>query len=989
MPAAWFFTWTGSALKIGFQARTIREILGNTVKRILIFCSLALALPLASTSAPTEPPSQSEHWAFAPVAKPKVPKVRGRDWVKTPIDAFILAKLEAATLQPAATADRRTLLRRLSYNLTGLPPSFEQIQSADPQAAIETLLASPHFGERWARHWLDVARYSDTKGYAYSPEEFSFVHAWLYRDWVVRAFNDDLPFDQFLIRQLAADRLLESGECSQADLAAMGFLTLGRRFIGVEQDIIDDRIDTVTRGMLGLTVSCSRCHDHKYDPIPTADYYALYGIFDSSHEKMIALQENDDAVLKERRAKLAAEFEKHAAAVEKRHLERAGEYLAATLDMSKVPGPDFAELFTKQDLNPEQIRRWHEYLSLADKADHPVFSPWVALAKLPAKEFSTRAGDVLEKLDRADPMVIASLSSPVLQDMQDLATRYGRILQEKADHPPIAQVVSGQGSPIAIPRGRHIHDIEWLFADDERNSLKKMLADLERRIFELGDTAPHALAMADNTVPKNTRILLRGSYATPGEEVPRRAPSILGGTTFKDGSGRMELARTIAHKDNPLTARVIVNRLWQHHFGTGLVDTPSDFGLRAQTPSHPQLLDFLAAQLIENNWSLKSIHRLITQSAVYQQASTPPTAAAETIDPENRLLSHFPRRPLDFESMRDSLLAASGELDTTSGGKPGAMLGASATRRRSLYGRIDRQFLPNTLRAFDFSNPELHTPQRYLTNVPQQALFFMNSPFVEARAIAFAKRVGNGSTEERITKAFQIAFQRNPTARELESSQEFIQHASEVDRPEEAATEEREPSPWRYGFGQFDEGGGKLNNFTPLPHFTGEAWGGGEKWPDAKLGYVRLTATGGHTGNDLQHAAVRRWISPIDGLVDISGSIKNDDDCGDGVRAIVISQCHGILKNSIVKFSNTEETDLDGIEVSKGDVIDFVVDSGPAGNFYCDQFVWAPTVQSPGGKKWDANQQFGGKLTEPARQLDAWERFAHSLLLTNSFMFID
>lgn len=958
------------------------------VKKFLIIYPFATALILAAppTPVPTATP-QIKHWAFQPVTTPQIPEVSDPSWIKTPIDAFILAKLDAAGLQPAAPADPRTLLRRLSYNLTGLPPTFEQTQSTkDPQTAIDSLLTSPHFGERWARQWLDIARYSDTKGYAYSPEEFTFVHAWLYRDWVVGALNDDLPFDQFLIRQLAADRLLERDECEQSDLAAMGFLTLGRRFIGVEQDIIDDRIDTVTRGMLGLTVSCSRCHDHKYDPIPTADYYALYAIFDSSHDKMIALKESDDSMLKERREQLATEFEKHATSVEKRHLERVGEYLAATLDMSIVPAPDFAELFTKDDLNPAQIRRWNEYLSLSDKKNHPIFAPWVALTKIPPSEFSDKATAALKSLRDIDPVITMALSKPPLRDKQDLAIRYAKIFKENAQHPVIARIISGPGSPLAIPRDRHLHDIEWLFADDERNSLKTKLAEIERRIYQLGNEAPHTVAMADQPVPQNTRILLRGNYATPGEEVTRRALDILGGAEFTGGSGRLELAQLIATKDNPLTARLIVNRLWQHHFGTGLVNTPSDFGLRAETPSHPKLLDFLASELVENNWSLKSIHRLITQSAVYQQAST---STASTIDPENRLLSFFPRRPIDFESMRDSLLVASGELDRSIGGQPGALFGTSATLRRSLYGRIDRQFLPNTLRAFDFANPELHSPQRHLTNVPQQALFFMNSPFVEARAIAFAKRIAMGSTDERITRSFQIAFQRNPTENELRSSREFITKAMTTDSAEKAESQSIKPSPWHYGYGQFNEQSGKLDSFTPLPHFTGEAWGGSENWPDAQLGWLRLTATGGHAGNGLHHAAVRRWVSPIDGKIRIRGSIQNDDDCGDGVRAIITSPRHGTLKNSIVKFGEISESKLDAIKISKGDVIDFVVDCGPDGNFYCDQFVWAPTVQSTDGKTWHAKQQFGGKITKPKHQLDAWERFAHSLLLTNTFMFID
>ena len=939
------------------------------------------------------------HWAFQPLMEPEVPAVRNTAWARTPIDSFILAALESRGLHPAAPADKRIFLRRLHINLTGLSPSFKEVEAynapagGDSQSNINRLLASPRFGERWARHWLDIARYSDTKGYAYSPEEFNFVHGWLYRDWVVSAFNADLPFDKFLMRQLAADQLLELGECDLSDLAAMGFLTLGRRFIGVEQDIIDDRIDVVTRGMLGLTASCARCHDHKYDPIPTSDYYALYGIFDSSCEKLVALRESGDAELAKRRSRLNAEFEKHAKQTEQRFLERAGDYLVASLDISKVPGPDFAEILGKDELNPEQIRRWHEYLSQADKSDHPVFAPWKVLTKIKPPDFAGgKATKLLREIKNVDPVVMDALSTPPLASLEDLAQRYGQLLNQHAENPAISGVLHGPGSPVALPR-RHVHDVEWLLDDDARKSLKKMLADVERRIIELGESAPHAVVMEDLPVAQNARVLVRGDYSTQGDEVPRGAPKILGGKPFTKGSGRLELARVIADKNNPLTARVAVNRIWQHHFGTGLVSTPSDFGLRSEVPSHPRLLDYLAHHLIKNNWSLKSIHRLIVSSAVYMQASSP-TPRARQMDPENRMLSYYPRRRLDFEAMRDALLAASGELDLSIGGKPGALFGNSPTPRRSLYGRIDRKFLPSTLRDFDFANPELHNPQRHQTNVPQQALFFMNSPFVEARAVAFASRINtefSGDTnDEKIHRFFQVAYQRNPTADELAISRQFIAKALKA----ELALESGQPaaddkSPWRYGYGKFEEQSGSLEKFTPLPHFNGQAWAGGKDWPDTRLGWVRLTATGGHAGNTLQHAAVRRWISPVNGRINITGSISTVEDCGDGVRALVISSRRGLLGNAHARFGEPAQTVYRDIEVTRGEMIDFLVDCGPGNNYSCDGFLWAPVIRHTEKGEWNAHTQFAGKLTNPAKQLNAWQRFAHSVLLTNTFLFID
>jgi hypothetical protein len=344
--------------------------------------------------------------------------------------------------------------------------------------------------------------------------------------------------------------------------------------------------------------------------------------------------------------------------------------------------------------------------------------------------------------------------------------------------------------------------------------------------------------------------------------------------------------------------------------------------------------------------------------------------------------------------MRDSLLAASGELDLRTGGKPESLFGAEATLRRSLYGKIDRTFLPSTLRDFDFANPELHNPQRHQTNVPQRALFFMNSPFVEARAIAFARRVETESpgagTEDRIRRFFQIACQRNPANTELEASRQFIAEAmasasgSEVKTPR--ATK---PAPWRYGYGEFDEVNGALKEFHPLPHFTGDAWGGGQDWPDAALGWVRLTAVGGHTGNDLQHAAVRRWIAPVTGKISLTGSIRVTDGCGDGIRAIVISDRRGVLGKWEVQFGEAAQADVADLEVAEGEIIDFVVDCRPAGNFSCDQFLWAPTIRQQSLGEWSAEREFAGEVTGPARQLNPWERFAQALLLTNSFMFID
>ena len=351
---------------------------------LLLGCGFLL-LPVAAEEG-------AKHWAFLPIVDPVAPVIH-ESWIQTPVDAFIRKRQQAQALKPSLMATREDFVRRVYHALTGLPPSFEDLSQvlADRRpdelvasALVDALLASPAHGVRWGRYWLDVARYSDTKGYAYGVEQFDFYHAWRYRDWVVEALNTDLPYDQFIARQIAADRLLERGECETRDLAALAFLTAGRRFLGVEQDIIDDRIDVVTRGVLGLTAACARCHDHKFDPIPTADYYALYGIFKSSREKLLPLAENDeDSELAKLFKAFTELFHKEANAAEINFLKRADAYLIAALDLSTVPPPAFSEIVVADAVVPAQIRRWHEYLSRSSHETNPVYAPWKALEKDP------------------------------------------------------------------------------------------------------------------------------------------------------------------------------------------------------------------------------------------------------------------------------------------------------------------------------------------------------------------------------------------------------------------------------------------------------------------------------------------------------------------------------------------------------------------------------------------------------------------------------
>jgi hypothetical protein len=600
------------------------------------------------------------HWAFQP---PKEPKVPGGGH---PIDAFVNAKLAEQKLTPAPKADKRTLARRAYFDLTGLPPTADELdrfeQDTSPNAyetLIDKLLASPHYGERWGRHWLDVARYADSKGYVFT-EDRTYPYAYTYRDYVIRSFNDDKPFNRFVAEQLAADKLDLGGD--KKPLAAMGFLTVGRRFSNNIHDITDDRIDVVTRGLMGLTVTCARCHDHKFDPIPAADYYSLYGVFASSGEPKDLPQIGD----------------------------------------------------------PENGKEYEKFVAEHGKLEKAVAD------------------------ERARRMAIK---------------RAG-----------VFGLVGGMG--FQPPENR-------LFNRADRDAVNNLQKKADEYRAKSPAAPPRAMVMTDNPKPSEPVVFLRGNPGNRGPQVPRRMPIAVAGDkreAFKDGSGRLEMARAIASKDNPLTARVFVNRVWGWHFGAGLVRTPSDFGVRTERPSHPELLDWLTLRFIEDGWSVKKLHKRIMLSDTYTRGSITSPEAAKA-DPENKWLSHFTRTRHGFEAMRDSVLSAAGTLDATVYGRSVDLFKLPVSRRRAVYGFIDRQNLPGTLQAFDFASPEQHTPQRFQTTVPQQSLFLLNSPFVAdaARAVAARGEVAKATDPaERAKQIYRAVLSRSPTKGESALAVEFV-----------------------------------------------------------------------------------------------------------------------------------------------------------------------------------------------------------------------
>jgi hypothetical protein len=766
----------------------------------------------------------ADHWSFQAIRPQELPAVNDASWPKSPIDRFVLARLEEQGMAPSASADRTTLIRRASYDLVGLPPSEQQVAEflADPAPdafarLVDRLLDSPRYGERWGRYWLDVARYGETKGYVRLAEERRFLYAFTYRDYVIRALNEDLPYDRFIVEQLAAD-LLPPGS-DRGALAALGFLTLGRQFTGNQHDVIDDRIDVVTRGLLGLTVTCARCHDHKYDPISTADYYSLYGVFASSEEPIVpplvvgvASDAASRAFQQEFETRKQAldgyEATQHAALVEQ-FRERASEYLVCATEGRKPPQQPLPK--AAGEIRQVVVERWIETIERAGPQD-AVWGPWHAFAALKSDAFAAQAAQLVARWQAEDSQSSAPRFNRKVRgrffdrppaSMADVARAYGELLSQvhkqwrdacrsataaataepdrlaDPDDEALRRVLYAPDAAVAVRMQEALW--EYLYDAPTNDEIVKRRNAVNEHLAKVAEAPPRAHALVELAKPYEPRIFVRGNPTRPAKRVPRQfLPVISQGEPrpFATG-GRLELARAIADPQNPLAARVLVNRVWAHHFGTGLVRTPSNFGTRGALPTHPELLDYLAKRFMDEGWSIKKLHRWIMLSSTYGQQSADRDDYLVR-DPENRLLWKVNRRRLDFEALRDSLLVAAGRLEDSAGG-PSVELSSPDSRRRSVYGQIDRQNLPGMLTTFDFASPDTHSPERYLTTVPRQSLFLMNSPLVLSAAKDFAARPDLPAREavaDRVARMIRLAWSRTATAREVELGVTFIKNDS-------------------------------------------------------------------------------------------------------------------------------------------------------------------------------------------------------------------
>ena len=755
------------------------EILTEWVKSGAVWPEAARPAVKTAGSSYTITPEQRAFWAFQPVHEPDLPALHRTTRTLSPIDALVDTKLHALHLKPAPPADKRTWIRRATLDLTGLPPTPEEVDAfiqdrgTNAKAAvIDRLLASPRYGERWGRYWLDIARYSDDH---LPPDgEKPYPNAFRYRDWVIQAFNDDMPYDLFIKAQIAGDLLPDKQK-----------LIGGLGLYGLSPDFQDDRVDVTARAFLGLTVACAQCHDHKFDPIPTKDFYALQGVFNSTQLHDYALVSDKDVEEFNGRKKRYDDENTHLQDFLKAQADQlAGIFAARTADYLRaayrVAGPEKADAHAAaaaSGLDEEVLARWLKYI--AKPQNHPYLDAFDSLLKRKASD---------SELDRCtrdfEKRVTALPNQKKTVDEKNLIT-LGGLKTIAAQDPLAAKMVTLSRDDYVLWRDLFFAPTGLLyFADGKIDRFltgvwKQHLDDLRAHVAELKKAVPEQYpflhGIADVEKPADIHVLLRGNRDTPGEIAPRAFLSILSSGTpqhFTHGSGRLELAEAIADPRNPLTARVMVNRIWLGHFGQAIVRTPGNFGMLGDRPSNPELLDYLAAEFVRQKWSMKALHREIMLSSTYGLNSRE-DPASQAADGDGRFFWRFEPRRLDAEALRDQILFVSGQLDLTSGGPPAVW--NDANHRRTVFCYFSRRQLDPMLTLFDVPNPNNTSDQRLSTDVPVQRLFLLNSALIMKASEVLAQRIHySGTTDQQIDHAYRLLFQRRASKSELALGRSFL-----------------------------------------------------------------------------------------------------------------------------------------------------------------------------------------------------------------------
>jgi mono/diheme cytochrome c family protein len=766
---------------------------------------------------------EKSFWAFQPLGRYQLPTVKNRAWVSSQVDRFVLAKLEQDGLVPAPEADRLTLVRRATFDLTGLPPTPQEIRDflADksPKAfekLVDRLLASPRYGEQWGRHWLDVARYADSTG---NDEDHRYPHAWRYRDWVIESFNRDLPYDRFIQEQLAGDLLPPSDEdaatgINRRGIVATGFLALGAKALAQQDktkmlyDVYDEQVDVTTRAFLGLTVACARCHDHKFDPILARDYYSMVSIFASTRsfkdpkafvseplnkplvpkpvvDAYLAAKRLHDDRVKLNRYEIETILDEMRAPLVRQTVANLG----AIMRSARRVYADSADLATearKADVSPEYLKRWVEYLNPTTPREHLL--PW---QNAPREDLVTVSLDYQQRFVKR----VSEWDSRIAVWRKKYTDARAANKSPLPDKPGFeagsdrffAQVYFGKEGPLAL------RDEDEAQFPPEIKAQLKLLRVKRDELKKQAPLEPDAACAVEDGEVVNQKIFVRGDYHNPGDDVTKAFPQVLVGQTkqpeIRGGSGRLQLAQWLTQAENPLTSRVMVNRVWAWHMGEGLVRTTDNFGRMGERPSHPELLDYLARQFVATGWSIKALHREIMLSSTYRMKSdASPQVLAK--DPENRLFSRFNRRRLSVEEMRDSLLAVDGSLDLKMGGtlqtgtgtdgendNKRLSLNPEKLNRRTVYLPLRRANLPALLNLFDFGDATTVNGHRQLTNVSTQALFWLNSDFLAERSSNLAKiflSPTEGTQALRVRRAYLLILGREPSAEEATNAAKYL-----------------------------------------------------------------------------------------------------------------------------------------------------------------------------------------------------------------------